>query len=88
MVKQSFRKGYLLIFFVILSFVSSEIVIQGNDYIATAADTMFAGEPIHFSEFIVPLLVLVVLGTITAYFKSISGKHYSAAVQKEVRTFL
>ena len=88
MVKQSFRKGYLLIFFVILSFVSSEIVILGNDYIATAADAMFVGEPIHFSEFIVPLLVLVVLGTITAYFKSISGKHYSAAVQKEVRTFL
>lgn len=88
MVKASFRNGYLLFFFVILSFISSEIIILGNDYIATAADTMFAGEPIHFSAFIIPLLVLVVLGTITAYFKSISGKHYSAAVQKEVRSFL
>lgn len=88
MVKQSFRNGYLLFFFIILSFVSSEIVILGNDYIATAADAMFVGEPIHFSTFIVPLLALVVLGTITTYFKSISGKHYSAAVQKEVRAFL
>lgn len=88
MVKASFRNGYLLFFFVVLSFLLSEIVILGNDYIATATDAMLLSESIHFSSFIVPLLSLVVLGTVTAYLKGISGKHYSAAVQRDVRAFL
>jgi len=88
MVKASLRSGYLFFLFIIFSFISSEIVIAGNDYIAAAVDAMLLGQPICFSAFILPLLLFVVIGTITAYIKSICGKHYSAKVQRDVRTSL
>lgn len=38
--------------------------------------------------FIVPLLWMIALGTVSAYFKSIFENYYSAAVQREVRSSL
>ena len=88
MVKAGIRNGYMLLLFLIFSFVLNEVVILGNDLIAEATDLMLIGQPVNFSEFIVPLLWMVALGTLAAFLKSISGKHYSATVQKEVRISL
>ena len=88
MVKAGLRHGYLLVLFIIFSFVMNEVVIIGNDLIAKATDTMLSGGRVYFSRFIVPLLVMVAVGTAAAYLKSICGSHYSAAVQKDVRISL
>lgn len=88
MVKAGLRHGYLLVLFIIFSFVMNEVVIIGNDLIAKATDTMLSGGRVYFSRFIVPLLVMVAVGTAAAYLKSICGSHYSAVVQKDVRISL
>ena len=80
--------GFLMIY-MILSIVLSEIIIVGNDYIAKAADRMLAGETFIFQEFLhtflFPLGMMILLGGIVAYGKSLSGNHYSALVQRDVR---
>lgn len=88
MVKAGIRNGYMLLFFLICSVVLNEIVILGNDFIAEATDLVLCGEQVYFSGFIVPLLWMIVLGTVITYLKSIFGNHYSAMVQREVRTSL
>lgn len=88
MVKAGLRNGYMLLLFMIFSFVQNEIVIMGNDFISEATDSVLSGQQVYFSQFIVPLLWMVVLGTVAAYLKSIFGNHYSAMVQKEVRISL
>lgn len=88
MVKASLHNIHMLLLFILFSFLSSEILIVGNDYIAKATDAMFAGEAIALSSFLPPLLAMVLLGAVATYIKSISGKHYSALVQRDVRAFL
>ncbi len=85
MVKAGLRNGYLLLLFIIFSFILSESIIIGNDFIAEATDIMVSGHKIYFSDFIIPLLCIIVLGTLSAYLKSIFGKYYSSKVQKDVR---
>ncbi len=88
MVKAGFRNGYMLLLFLLFAFGYNEIVIVGNDYIAKATDQMLSGQQVDFSQFMVPLFWMVVLGAVTAYVKGICEKHYSAMVQKEVRASL
>lgn len=88
MVKPSLRHGYMLLLFIIFSFILNEIIIIGNDFIAHATDLMLSGQPVFFSEFLLPLLWMIILGTIVSYLKSIFGKHYSSMVQNDIRTSL
>lgn len=88
MVKTGLRNGYLLLLFIIFSFILNETIIIGNDFIAEATDQMLSGQQIYFSEFIIPLICMIILGTIAAYLKSIFGKQYSSTVQKDVRLSL
>lgn len=88
MVKASIRNGYMLFLFLIASVILNEIIILGNDLIAEATDTMLSGQPVYFSKLMTPLLWIVLLGTVISYFKNIFGNHYSAMVQKEIRTSL
>lgn len=88
MVKASIRNGYMLFLFLIASVILNEIIILGNDQIAEATDTMLSGQPVYFSKLMTPLLWIVLLGTFISYFKNIFGNHYSAMVQKEIRTSL
>lgn len=88
MVKTGLRNGYILLLFIIFSFILNETIIIGNDFIAEATDQMLSGQQIYFSEFIIPLICMIILGTIAAYLKSIFGKQYSSTVQKDVRLSL
>lgn len=88
MVKACLRNSYLLLLFIVFSFILNETVIIGNDFIAKATDVMLSGQKIYFSDFIVQLLCMIALGTICAYLKSIFGKYYSSTVQRDVRISL
>ncbi len=88
MVKASLRNGYMLLLFIIFSFVLNETIITGNDFIAEAVDLMFLGQKIYFADFITPLFCMIVLGTLVAFLKSVSGKGYSSTIQRDVRISL
>ena len=79
------RFSPLLIIYVILAAVLTQIVIKGNDYIARAMDMVLEGESVQLDTFLLPLLGMIVLGTVVAYGKSISGNDYSALVQRDLR---
>ena len=57
MVKAGLRNWYMLLLFVIISFVLNEIIIIGNDFIAKAIDLLLSGKQVYFSEFIIPLFL-------------------------------
>lgn len=67
--KAGFQYGYLFIIYLFSAFALSEIVVIGNDYIATATDAMFAGERVEIAAFIRPLIIMVVMGTVVAIYK-------------------
>lgn len=79
------RFSHLLIIYMILAAVLTQIVIRGNDYIARAMDMVLAGEQVQLNTLLLPLLGMIVLGTAVAYGKSISGNYYSALVQRNLR---
>ena len=83
-----FKHGKYLIIYIITSFLLSLILITGNDYIATATDTIFAGKEVVFGEFIWPLVAMIVAGTIVAFVKSLSRDTYSTKNQQTIRNNL
>lgn len=88
MVRAGLRNGYMLLLFIIFAVFLNEIIILGNDLIAQTADKVLGGEQMQITGFLVPLLWMTALGTAAAYLKSISGNHYSAMVQRDVRASL
>ena len=82
------RHGILLAGYVVLAFVLNAIIIKGNDFIAEATDLAMAGEKVEFGAFLLPLAVMIVLGTIVAFVRSLCGSNYSAVVQRDVRSTL
>lgn len=48
MLKASLRNGYMLLLFILFSFVLNEIVILGNDLIAESVDLMLSGRQVYF----------------------------------------
>lgn len=88
MIRAGVRNAYMLLLFVLFSVLLNGVIILGNDLVAQAADKVLGGQQIDFAAFIMPLVRLTALGTAAAYVKSISGSHYSAMVQRDVRASL
>lgn len=88
MIRAGVRSAYMLLLFVLFSVLLNGVIILGNDLVAQAADKVLGGQQIDFAAFIMPLVRLTALGTAAAYVKGISGSHYSAMVQRDVRASL
>lgn len=83
-----FKHSKYLVIYVISSFLLTSILIAGNDYIAKATDNILAGNEVVFSEFFLPLMLMVAAGTVMSYIQSISNGVYSTKVQQSVRNNL
>ncbi len=79
------RHAMVLVVFLLMSVVLNEIVIQGNDYIADATDCMLMGQEVNLKSLLLPLLCMIVVGTLVAYLAKLSRAHYSSLVQRDVR---
>ena len=79
------RHAMVLVVFLLMSVVLNEIVIQGNDYIADATDCMLMGQEVNLKSLLLPLLCMIVAGTLVAYLAKLSRAHYSSLVQRDVR---
>lgn len=80
------RHGWLLVLYIVSAIVINVVVIAGNDYLSKATDTLLGGGVVDFGEFYVPLTVMIILGTVMSFVKSICGNNYSARVQRDVRS--
>lgn len=79
------RYIWILCIYIVMSISLNEIVVRGNDYIAQVTDNMLAGEQVILQNILMQLLAMTIVGTVAAYFASLSRKHYSSLVQREVR---
>lgn len=84
-VKISSRHCLLLFVYVLSAIVINVSVIAGNDYLARATDTLIAGQSVDFKGLFMPLAVLITVGTIMTYIRSVAGSNYSAKVQRDVK---
>ena len=76
---------WVLCIYVVMSVSLNEIVVRGNDYIAQVTDRMLAGKPVILQNILMQLSGMTIVGTVAAYFASLSRTHYSSLVQREVR---
>lgn len=82
------KHGAFLFLYILTAFILNVIVILGNDYLAEATDSLLTVGTVDFQAFFLPLSIMIVVGTIMSYAKSLSGSHYSAKVQRDVRKTL
>lgn len=79
------RHGWLLLIYIVTAIIINAVVISGNEYLARATDTMLAGETVDFGEFFMPLTIMIVVGTVMAFVKTLCGQNYSSVVQRDVK---
>ena len=79
------KKIYLLIFFVILSFLTSRIVAIGTNLISCSIDAVLVSENIDIKLLIFQILLLVMISMVLAFIKRVSIESYSIFVQNSYR---
>ena len=82
------RYWYLCLLYVLFSYALTQILVLGSDRIADATDNLFAGEAIVLQEFMVPFIVLMLLGGAAAFGKSYSKNTFSIHMQTDMRNML
>lgn len=79
------KHWYLCLLYVLASFALVEILVVGSNMLADATDELFSGETIILYEFLVPFIVLMVLGGILAFAKSLTKNTFSINMQTDIR---
>ena len=79
------RHGVLLVLYILAAVVINAVVIAGNDYLARATDSLLGGGVVEFNRFFLPLVLMIIAGTVMTYIKSICGNNYSTMVQRDIR---
>lgn len=81
-------KNLLLVCYIVLAFLLSEMIIYANDMIAKATDKVMLGEQIKLQSFIVSLVLIALVGAIVAFAKSYCASAYNAGIQKDMKVML
>lgn len=71
-----------------LSYILTNIIVTGNTIISEAVDTMLAGKPVYFKEFIGLFLVLTATGTLVSFGRSILTSKFSIKVQTRYKNLV
>lgn len=79
------KHGWRLACYVIFAFILNQIIIYGNDYIAKATDKVLAGSEIEILHFLLPLVIMALLGAAAAYGKNFCASIYNAVVQRDMK---
>ena len=72
----------------ILAYILASVVVNGNAIIGNAIDIMLAGEKVEFKTFTTRLLVLIVIGFIVAFLKSVAASKFSIKVQENYKNMV
>ncbi len=79
---------YLCFFYIVCSYALTQILVLGSSRIADATDCLFSGEVIIWQEFIIPFIILMLLGGVAAFGKSYSKNTFSICMQTDMRNIL
>jgi ABC-type multidrug transport system fused ATPase/permease subunit len=76
---------YMPVIYLVLSFVLTQVVVDGSNRIAVATDQLFAGNTVKLSTLIAPFLILTLIGTGVAFVKTLIKQRFSVNVQTEFK---
>lgn len=79
---------YLCFLYIIFSYLLIRIIVIGSSKIADATDSLFAGEKAALLEFMIPFIILMLLGGALAFGKSYSKNTFSICMQTDIRNML
>ncbi|NDO48230.1 ABC transporter ATP-binding protein [Lachnospiraceae bacterium MD335] len=79
---------YLYFLHVFFSYILSQVLVFGSSRIAKATDSLFAGEILNLQEFILPFIILMLLGGAASFGQSYSKNTFSTNIQADIRNML
>ncbi len=71
-----------------LSYILSSVVVKGNTLIGEAIDAMLAGEQVEFAAFGGTLMIMVLVGTVAAFVRSLATSKFGIKVQTEYKALV
>lgn len=79
--KCTIRYSYWFVLALVLSYVLASIMVYGNTLIGNAIDQLFGNESVEFNTFFAQLIIMILLGFLTAFVKSVAISKFSIKVQ-------
>ena len=79
------KRMYLLIAFVILSYLTSQIVATGTSLISDSIDALLASEVLEIKSLMLQISLLILGAMVCSFIKKISIESYSISLQKMYR---
>lgn len=76
---------YLFGAYIVMSYILTQVVVDGSSRIAKITDRLFAGETVVLGSMLMPFIWLTLIGTIAAFFKSYLQNTYSVNVQAGIK---
>jgi ABC-type multidrug transport system fused ATPase/permease subunit len=83
--KIALKYWYIFLLGMGMTYVFTQVVVEGNALIAKAVDTLIDGKEVEFGDFIVQLGIMTIIGFVTAYIATYSSSIYSAKVLKRFK---
>lgn len=80
--------GWLFVMEMVFTYVLARIIIKGSSLIGDTVDEMLLGKEVVFADFLQVLLVLIGLGFVVAFAKSIATTIYSLMVQTKYKSMV
>ncbi|MCM1101174.1 MAG: ABC transporter ATP-binding protein/permease [Clostridium sp.] len=82
------KHWYLCLLYLFFSYALTQILVLGSSRIADATDSLFAGDFVDVQAFMLPFIILMLLGGAAAFGKSYSKNTFSIAMQTDMRNML
>ncbi len=83
--KCTIRYSYWFLLALALSYVLASIMVYGNTLIGNAIDQLFGNEAVEFSTFLTQLIIMILLGFVTSFLKSVAISKFSIKVQTDYK---
>lgn len=84
-VKLSFKYIHWFIISMLMTYILTSVVVKGNSLIAGAVDKLLSDEPIIMADFMLVLIVMTLIGVVSAFVKSYASSRFSVLVQTEFK---
>lgn len=78
-----FKYIYYFVFYMLISYGLSIVIVKGAGFISDAVDCMLNGEAVDIENLVLTTMLLVVISMILAFVKKICGESFSICIQRE-----
>ena len=88
LIEPSKKYWYLCLLYLLFTYGLTQVLVTGSSKIAETTDKLFAGEKILLLEFMLPFVILMLLGAVAAFGKSLTKNTFSINMQTDMRNTL